>query len=292
MSYRPKKSQLLFGVTFWLLNSRLFYIIMKTIIHRPANDSALAAIPALGELDIKGDCMSLLGIISGTLVMDKSDLFQKSTLRLMKNEYGQAVALVNDRITLVFRHGNDPDNHILPHLINHQANLQALKDLGVAEVVGINSTGSLKKDLYPGLIIIPDDFITQVATPTIHRNKAVHITPSLNEEVRQKLIGATLRGNIEAVGKGTYWQTPGPRLETKAEIKMMANFADVVGMTMASEAVIALELGLPYASACSIDNFGNGLIEKPLNMEEILIGTRKNGDLMIRLLEGYLQTVS
>jgi 5'-methylthioadenosine phosphorylase len=56
--------------------------------------------------------------------------------------------------------------------------------------------------------------------------------------------------------------------------------------------VIALELDLPYASACSIDNFGNGLIDKPLNMEEILIGTRKNADLMIRLLAGYLQTVS
>ena len=236
--------------------------------------------------------MSLLGVISGTLVMDKSDLFQKGTPRLMKNEYGQAAALVNDRIALVLRHGNDPGNHILPHQINHKANLRALKDLGVAEVVGINSTGSLRKDLYPGLIIVPDDFITQEATPTIHQNKAVHITPSLNEQVRQKLIGAARRSNIEAVGKGTYWQTPGPRLETKAEIKMMANFADIVGMTMASEAVIALELDLPYASACSIDNFGNGLIEKPLNMEEILIGTRKNADLMIRLLEGYLQTVS
>jgi 5'-methylthioadenosine phosphorylase len=249
-------------------------------------------LPVIGILDLKGEFMSLLGVISGTLVMDKSDLFQKSIPMPMKNEYGQATALVNDRIALILRHGNDPGNHILPHLINHKANLQALKDLGVAEVVGINSTGSLKKDLYPGLIIIPDDFITHVATPTIHLNKAVHITPSLNEEVRQKLIRAARLGNIEAVGKGTYWQTPGPRLETKAEIKMMANFADVVGMTMASEAVIALELGLPYASACSIDNFGNGLIEKPLNMEEILIGTRKNADLMIRLLAGYLQAIS
>jgi 5'-methylthioadenosine phosphorylase len=233
--------------------------------------------------------MSLLGAISGTLVMDKSDLFQKSTPLLIKNEYGQAAMLMTDKIALVLRHGNNPGNYILPHLINHRANLQALKDLHVAEVIGINSTGSLKKDLYPGLIIIPDDFIAHTATPTIQQNKAVHITPSLNEEVRQKLIGAARRDNIEAVGKGTYWQTPGPRLETKAEIRMMANFADVVGMTMASEAVIALELGLPYASACSIDNFGNGLIEEPLNMDEILIGARKNADLMIRLLKSYLE---
>jgi 5'-methylthioadenosine phosphorylase len=70
---------------------------------------------------------------------------------------------------------------------------------------------------------------------------------------------------------------------------MMANYADIVGMTMANEAVIALELDLPYASACSIDNFGNGLLEKPLSMEEIVAGARKNADLMIRLLESYLE---
>ena len=70
---------------------------------------------------------------------------------------------------------------------------------------------------------------------------------------------------------------------------MMAHYADIVGMTMASEAVIALELGLPYASACSIDNFGNGIVEKPLSLEEIIAGARKNADLMIRLLQEYLE---
>jgi 5'-methylthioadenosine phosphorylase len=70
---------------------------------------------------------------------------------------------------------------------------------------------------------------------------------------------------------------------------MMANYADIVGMTMASEAVIAQELGLAYASACSIDNYGNGLLEIPLSMEAIIAGARKNADLMIRLLESYLK---
>ena len=139
------------------------------------------------------------------------------------------------------------------------------------------------------MIVIPDDFITLTATPTIHQNSAVHITPSLNEKVRQKLIKAALSSKIKVVSKGTYWQTHGPRLETKAEIKMMANFADIVGMTMANEAVIALELDLPYASVCSIDNFGNGLLKKPLTMKEIIAGTRKNADLMIQLLQNYLK---
>ena len=70
---------------------------------------------------------------------------------------------------------------------------------------------------------------------------------------------------------------------------MMANYADIVGMTMANEAIIALEMDLTYASACSIDNFGNGLLEKPLGMDEIIAGARKNADLMIRLLESYIE---
>ena len=236
--------------------------------------------------------MGLLGVISGTIIMERSDLVNNSKFKLMKNEYGQALVLLSDKIALIIRHGNDLDSYILPHMINHAANLQALKDMGITEVVGINSTGSLKKDLRPGMIVIPDDFITLCATPTIHENRAVHITPSLNEKVRQKLISAAQNCKISAIEKGTYWQVPGPRLETKAEIKMMSNFADIVGMTMASEAVVALELDIPYASACSIDNFGNGLVEEYLSMEEIAAGTRKNADLIIRLLKSYIELSS
>jgi 5'-methylthioadenosine phosphorylase len=236
--------------------------------------------------------MGLLGVISNKLVMERSDLLRNSAVRSMKNKYGQASVLIADKIAWILRHGNDTNRYILPHLINHRANLQALKDLDATEIVGINSTGSLKKDLCPGMIVIPDDFIMLTAIPTIHQNTAVHITPSLNEKVRQKFIKAAQAGKIKVVKKGTYWQTHGPRLETKAEIKMMANFADIVGMTMANEAVIALELDLPYASVCSIDNFANGLLKKPLSMQEIIAGTHKNADLMIRLLQNYLKLFS
>ena len=235
--------------------------------------------------------MGLLGVISTKLVMERSDLLKKSKAKLMKNEFGQASVVLTDKIALILRHGNDNRNHILPHLINHRANIKALKDIGVAEIVGINSTGSLNKNLRPGMIVVPDDFIALTATPSIYQKSAIHIIPSLNENVRQKIIKAALGSKIKVVKKGTYWQTQGPRLETKAEIKMMTNFADIVGMTMANEAVIALELDIPYASVCSIDNFGNGLLDEPLSMKEILAGTRKNADLMIQLLHSYLKLV-
>lgn len=233
--------------------------------------------------------MNILGVISTKSVMERSDLFRESSVKIMKNEFGQSSVFMTDKTALILRHGHNPRNHILPHLINYRANLKALKDAGVSEIVSINSTGSLKKSLRPGRIVVPDDFITLTATPTVYKNNAVHITPSLNENVRQKIIKAALKTDLKVVKKGTYWQTQGPRLETKAEIKMMTNFADIVGMTMANEAVLAVELGIPYACACSIDNFGNGLVEEPLTAAEIFKSTRKNADLMIQLLKSYLK---
>ncbi len=230
----------------------------------------------------------ILGIISTKLVMERSDFLRDGAPMRMENEFGQATVFLTDRTALILRHGDDPRNHILPHLINHHANIKALKDIGAGEIVGIHSTGSLKKAFSPGMIVIPDDFITLTATPTIFNSSTVYITPSLSDSVRQKIINAAKSCNLTIVKQGTYWQTNGPRLETKAEIKMMANFADIVGMTMANEAVIAQELEIPYGSACSVDNYGNGILDKPLSMEEILEGTCKNADLMIQLLHSYL----
>jgi len=233
--------------------------------------------------------MGRVGVLAGTILMEKSGLTKKCIKHTIRNPFGEAQVMVTDQMVFILRHGDDPAEYILPHRINHHANLQALKDFGISDVIGINSTGSLKKSLRPGMIVIPDDFITLTATPSIHHNKAVHITPSLSESVRGALIKAAEDCRLNVAPAGTYWQVTGPRLETKAEIRMMANFADVVGMTMASEAVIALEMGLAYASACSIDNYGNGLVEKPLTMEEIIAGTRSNADMMMKLLERYIE---
>ena len=237
---------------------------------------------------IKDGHMRCVGVLSGTIMMAKSHLLQKCKRQVVKNHFGEALVMASDQLVFIPRHGDDPHRHILPHLINHRANFQAMKDFGVTEIIGINSTGSLKKNLLPGMIVVPDDFLTLTATPSIHENAAVHITPFLDSDVRQKLIDAARHCNIDVVAEGVYWQATGPRLETRAEIRMMSNFADIVGMTMASEAVMAQEMEIPYASACSIDNFGNGLVEKPLSLEEILAGARKNADLMIRLMEAYV----
>ncbi|MBN1380440.1 MAG: MTAP family purine nucleoside phosphorylase [Deltaproteobacteria bacterium] len=232
--------------------------------------------------------MGRLGIMTGSIVKD-TKLFNQAKKKIIKNDHGTALVLITGDCAVIQRHGSDPNRYILPHLINHQANLTALKDLGVDEIIALQSTGSLRKTLKPGMLLVPDDFILPDGGPTIFSTEAVHITPIIDEDVRRKLIQAAQDCHIKVVNGGVYWQTKGPRLETRAEITMMARFAHLVGMTMAGEAVIARELGLPYASLCSIDNYAHGIGETELSQDDIAIHAKKNAEKAMAIVKKYIE---
>jgi len=73
-----------------------------------------------------------------------------------------------------------------------------------------------------------------------------------------------------------YVQTRGPRIETVAEVKALAWIADVVGMTVASEATLACELGMKFAALCTIENYANGLGDGVLTYERIVSTSREH----------------
>ncbi len=236
--------------------------------------------------------MRRLGIISGTLTLQRTKILGELSEEIVETDFGTALVLHSPRLALIPRHGKDPHRHILPHRVNHAANLATLKMLGVDEIIGINSTGSLKKGIKPGAIVIPDDYILLNGVHTVFDSpdsKPVHITPVLHEGVRQKAIDAARLCGIDIVNSGIYWQTIGPRLETRAEITLMSRFADIVGMTMASEAVIAQELEIPYASICSVDNFAHGIGRQKLTLEGILEHARRNTEAIIRIILKYME---
>ena len=83
------------------------------------------------------------------------------------------------------------------------------------------------------------------------------------------MIAAWSEGGQAPRDGGVYWQARGPRFETPAEIRLMAAHADVVGMTVAAECIVAGELGLDYAAVCMVDNLANGLGEGGLNVDEM-----------------------
>ncbi len=230
--------------------------------------------------------MSRLGLIAGSAYRD---LFSTEDARVEKvaTEWGEASFWLSSSLAFLPRHGLQ--NNIPPHRINHQANMSAFKKLNISQVIGVNSTGSLRKNLPPKSLVIPHDYLNPWGIKTIYHTEIHHITPSLDHGMRSLILGVAGRKRIDVVDGGIYIQTTGPRLETRAEIEMLKSLGDLVGMTMANEATLAKELGLAYASICSIDNFCHGITETPLREEEILKTARQNVDIVKKLVHAILE---
>lgn len=194
-------------------------------------------------------------------------------------------------LPIVQRHGTDP--YLLPHLIDHAANMRALSDAGCERVLAISSVGSLHPEVGVGSLVCPDDYIAIGDAGSIFPDARGHGTRDLAGPWRDEVaaawgrsaaepfseFGCRLSGSMDPTSRhgdsatgpsaaGVYWQSRGPRFETPAEVRMIAAHADLVGMTVASECVAAHETGLSYAAICIVDNLANGVDEKPLTLAE------------------------
>ncbi|HXF30394.1 MAG TPA: MTAP family purine nucleoside phosphorylase [Solirubrobacterales bacterium] len=179
-----------------------------------------------------------------------------------------AAAAAEHGAAVVQRHGG-ADAFVLPHEIDYPAILRPLVEQGCDRVLAIASVGSLRADLPVGSFVCPDDFIALHVGLSIFADHRAHTAPGFAPRWRRELVAAWGADGEAAVDGGVYWQTIGPRFETPAEIRMMAPHADLVGMTIASECVIAAELGLEYAAICVVDNLANGLAEGTLSVDEM-----------------------
>ena len=234
----------------------------------------------------------VIGIIGGSGLYDR-DTFGAGVERSIETPYGRSsdsMVVVSGGLRAAFlaRHGRD--HTIAPHRLNHAANLWALRQAGAGSVLAVSSVGSLKPAIRPGTFVVPHDYLSPWAIPTVFTEEVEHATPELDAGLRAVLVDAarTAKGTVRA--RGVYVQALGPRLETRAEIAMFAKFGDVVGMTMASEATIARELGLRYASLCSVDNYAHGIGGRAVSFAAIREARSRNAvrvrEILRRALEG------
>jgi 5'-methylthioadenosine phosphorylase len=170
---------------------------------------------------------------------------------------------------IVQRHGAGGAPYVLPHEIDHEANLRGILEQGCDRVLAISSVGSLKAELPVGTLVCPDDFIALHLEESIFDDARAHTAPRFDAHWRAEVVAAWTEGGSELRDGGVYWQAIGPRFETPAEIRLMAAHADVVGMTVGAECVIAGELGLQYAALCMVDNLANGLGPEILDVAAI-----------------------
>ncbi|MCC5954169.1 MAG: MTAP family purine nucleoside phosphorylase [Acidimicrobiia bacterium] len=186
---------------------------------------------------------------------------------------GRTVARIGRVVVLARHQGGRP-----AHLVDHVANLRALRAAGCNRVLAVASVGSLRTDWPVGTVVAPDDFFAPTANPTIHDTPAGHQVAGFATTWRAQLVAAwSASGTRRPLHDGAvYAQTTGPRFETVAEIRFLATVADVVGMTVASEVILAGELGLDYAAICQVDNLANGLAEASLSPEQLRTAAAHN----------------
>lgn len=218
--------------------------------------------------------MARLALIGGHTLLG-TDPVPGFARREVETERGPVAVHEREGVVLLQRHGLD-EYRTAPR-IDHARNLAALVALGCDRVLAVSSVGSLRAELPVGTFVCPDDFIALhlgLSDATGHGGERV---PGFDPAWRSRVVAAWRRGaEPPLIDGGVYWQAIGPRFETPAEIGLIAAHADVIGMTVAAECIIAGEIGIPYAALCVVDNLANGVGEAPLTVAEFEAGKARN----------------
>lgn len=222
-------------------------------------------------------------IVSGTSI-NRSLVFEGWTERRVSTDYGEVAVKESGDVVALNRHGFE--RPMPPHAINYRANVAALAMLGVGSAVTLNSVGSLDATLAPGTLVCFDDYMS-FAPKTFIDDRMSAFAPRIGnlllEEIERVAPMAIAKGKI-------YAQTPGPRFETRAEVRALRQAwgADVVGMTFANEADLLLEKGIEITAFGMIDNFAHGVAGAVLSEAAFLDLVLKNQ----QTVDGFLGAVA
>lgn len=229
----------------------------------------------------------IIGVIGGS----GFDSFLDGREHTVSTRYGTVEAVETDledvKIFFLNRHGR---NHLLPHMINHRANISALKKLGAGRIIALSAVGSLNRQIKVGDAVLLDQFLDLTQQPhTFHTRRAVHI--DVSEPFCRELRGAISRAAKALHPRGTYVHVSGPRYETSAEIKAFRMLGgDVVGMTVAPECMLAREIGICYAAISLATNYAAGIGKAKLSHERVLeIVTEKRKKLIELISKAILE---
>jgi 5'-methylthioadenosine phosphorylase len=240
-----------------------------------------------------------IGIIGGTGIYDPG-LLKKAREVRVRTPYGPpsdaiTVGELEDRqIAFLPRHSRR--HTIRPTDINSRANIFALKKLGVQRILAPATVGSLREEFKPGDVVFIGQFIDRTTRreQSFYTGKQVcHISVAepMCPELKCAMIEAASDANIEAHKTGTYVCIEGPRFSTKAESKMFKTWgADVVGMTLVPECVLAREAEICYASIATITDY-DVWKEKPVSVDEVKKTMKENVEKVKRIMVGAIPKI-
>lgn len=206
----------------------------------------------------------MLGVIGGTGLYDLPDL-KNVTTESVDTPFGSPSApfvkgtLAETEIVFLSRHGRG--HRLNPSELPYQANIYALKKLGVTHVLSINAVGSLQEHLPPRTAVVPDQIIDR----TIGRPRTffadgivahVGLADPFCSAFRQDILKHAREAQDMVQDAGTYICIEGPQFSTRAESRLYRQWgADIIGMTAMPEARLAREAGLCYGALAMVTDF-------------------------------------
>jgi len=195
------------------------------------------------------------------------------------------------KVAFISRHGG---GHLPPHKVNYRALVSAAKGSDATAVISTNTVGSMSGHS-AGSIFLPSDFVefTKSRPNTFFEDQAVHV--NLSEPycpvLRSALSDAARSLGLPAA-EGVYVCAEGPHLESPAQIRMMRQFGDVVGMTGYPEVVLAREAALCYASLCIVTNPAAGMAARgDLSVQDITDIMKSSQDVVREIIYQASQSI-
>lgn len=247
-----------------------------------------------------GGNMIHIAIIGGTGVYDPNILENVRQDEVL-TPYGLVSYRVGNfkgkSIAFIPRHGSK--HSIAPHLINYQANIWAMKKIGVKMILATAAVGSLILELKLGDFVLVDQFIdfTKNRKNTFYEGGergVVHVdlTNPYCSILREKLLLAAEHIGMAIHNYGTYVCTEGPRFETPAEIHMFSMLGGhVVGMTNVPEVILAREAEMCYATIAMVTNYAAGISSGSLTYGEVLQVMNANTENLKKLLMNAINSM-
>ena len=224
----------------------------------------------------------MLAIVGGSGLYSLGDDFQVGDLCSRETPYGETSADIeigrwrDQQVAFLPRHG--PGHRVPPHAINYRANLWALKQAGVGQIISVNAVGGISADMSPCTLALPQQLI-DYSSGREHSYfdgsdgvvRHVDFSEPYSARLRTCLKQAAEQLQLSIVDAGTYGCTNGPRFETAAEIeRMRRDGCSIVGMTGMPEAALARELDIEYACLAIVVNWAAGVAASEISMGEIM----------------------
>lgn len=195
------------------------------------------------------------------------------------------------------RHG--VGHRLLPHEINHRANVWALRSLGVRWLVSVSAVGSLREELRPRDLVVPDQLIDRTGTGARHtffgRGIAAHVgfADPYCPDLRAILLEAGREVSANLHDGGTYLCMNGPAFSTRAEAAMHRLMgADLIGMTNAPEARLAREAEISMAALALVTDYDCWKQdEEAVEVEAVVENLRHNSEVARRVLRAVIPKI-